>query len=113
MKRVRRPGVRLRWGHVAVFAAAFAITIFAAFPARWAVGVLAYATYGHVRLVSVSGSPWEGRGELVLRAEGAEVILKGVSWRWLPARLFAGELALKLRLEGTATGDIVIARSMS
>jgi len=105
--------MRLRWGYVAVFVGAFAATVLVAFPARWAVGVVAYATDGHVRVVSVSGSPWEGRGDLALRAEGGEVILKGASWRWLPERLFAGELALRLHFEGTATGNVVIARGVS
>jgi len=113
MKRAELERARLRWGHVAVFVGAFAVTVFAALPAQWAVGVVARATEGHVRVVAVSGSPWKGRGDLVFRAEGGEVILKGTSWRWLPARLFAGELALKLRFEGMATGEAVIARSVS
>jgi len=113
MKRVTPEKVRLRWGHAALFVGAFAVTVFATLPARWAVGIVAHATDGRVRVVSASGSPWEGRGDLVLRTEGGEVILNGTSWRWLPERLFAGELALKLRFDGTATGDAVIARGVS
>jgi general secretion pathway protein N len=115
MKRVKpRPrNVRLRWWHAALFVAAFAVTVFAALPARWAAAAVARATDGHVRVVAASGSPWAGRGDVVLRVDSGEVELKGASWRWLPARLFAGELALKVRFNGTATGDVVIARHVS
>jgi hypothetical protein len=63
-------------------------------------------------VVAASGSPWAGRGDLVLRVSSGEVELKGASWRWLPARIFAGELAFKVRFDGTATGDVVIVRRM-
>ncbi len=109
-----RPGsARLRWWHAALFVAAFAITVVAALPARWAAAAAAYATDGHVRVVAASGSPWAGRGDLVLRVDRGEVVLKGASWRWLPARIFAGELAFKVRFDGTATGDVVIVRRAS
>jgi hypothetical protein len=115
MKRVKpKPrNARLRWWHAALFVAAFAITVFAALPARWAAAAVAHATDGHVRVVAASGSPWAGRGDLVLRVDRGEVVLKGASWRWLPARIFAGELALKVRFDGTATGEVIIARRVS
>jgi general secretion pathway protein N len=103
----------LRWWHAALFFAAFAVTSLAALPARWAATAIAHATDGHVRVVAATGSPWAGRGDLVLRVDRGELLLKGASWRWLPARIFAGELALKVRFDGTATGDVVIARRMS
>jgi hypothetical protein len=104
---------RLRWWHAALFVAAFAVTVFAALPARWAAAAVAHATDGHVRVVATTGSAWAGRGDLVLRVEGGEIVLTGASWRWLPGRLFTGELALKVRFNGTATGDVVIARRLS
>lgn len=113
MKAVRRGTARLRWWHAALFVAAFLVTLFATLPARWAVAAVAHATGGHVRVVGASGSPWAGRGDLVLRVEGNEVVLHGASWHWLPARIFAGELALKLHFDGAATGDVVIARRVS
>lgn len=104
---------RLRWWHAALFAAAFAVSVFAALPARWAAAAVAHATDGQVRVVAASGSPWAGRGDLVLRIKGGDVLLQGAIWRWLPERIFAGELALKVRFDGTATGDVIIARSVS
>ncbi len=111
---IARPrSARLRWWHAALFVAAFAITVFAALPARWAAAAAAHATDGHVRVVAASGSAWAGRGDLVLRVDRGEVVLKGASWRWLPVRIFAGELAFKVRFDGTATGEIVIVRRAS
>jgi hypothetical protein len=110
------PGPRttgLRWRHAALFFAVFAVTVLAALPARWAASALAHATDGHVRLVAASGSPWAGRGDLVLHVDRGELLLPGAAWRWLPARIFAGELALQVRFDGTATGDVVIARRVS
>ena len=115
MKRVKPKSraARLRWWHVALFVAAFAVTVVAAIPARWAAAALAHATDGQLSVVAASGSPWAGRGDLVLRVEGGEVLLSGASWRWLPGRILAGELALKVRFNGTATGDVIIARRLS
>jgi hypothetical protein len=104
---------RLRWWHAALFVAAFAVTVFAAPPARWAAAAVAHATDGDVRVVATTGSSWAGRGDLVMRVEGGEIVFTGASWRWLPGRLFAGELALQVRFNGTATGEVVIARRLS
>jgi hypothetical protein len=62
-----------------------------------------------VRIVAPTGSPWQGRGELVVRVAGSDVAAGGVSWRWLPLRLGAGELALSVTLEGVTSGDAVFA----
>lgn len=104
---------RLRWWHAALFVAAFAVTIFAELPARWVAPAVAHATDGHVRVVATTGSSWAGHGDVVLRVEGGEIVFTGASWRWLPERLFARELALKVHLSGTATGDVVIARRLA
>ena len=58
-----------------VMAAAHALA--AAFPAQWAGAAVERATDGRVRVVAASGSPWQGRGEVLLRANGGEVALGG------------------------------------
>jgi Type II secretion system (T2SS), protein N len=113
MSRGRPRRARLHWWHAALFVVAFAVTVFTALPARWAATAMAHATGGQVRVVAASGSPWAGRGDLILRVDSREVVLNGAAWRWLPARVFAGELAFKVRFDGTATGDVIIARRMS
>ena len=100
---------RLRWWHAALVLVVFAGTLVAAFPARWLAGAVERATDGRVRIVAPTGSPWQGRGELVVRVAGSDVAAGGVSWRWLPLRLGAGELALSVTLEGVASGDAVFA----
>jgi general secretion pathway protein N len=100
---------RVRWWHAALVLAVFAGTLVAAFPARWLAGTVERATDGRVRIVAPTGSPWQGRGELVVRVEGGDVAAGGVSWQWLPLRLGAGELALSVTLEGVASGDAVFA----
>ena len=110
--RTKSRHARLRLWHAALFVAAFAVTVFVALPARWAAPAIAHATHGHVRVVAATGSSWAGQGDLVLRVEGDEIVFTGASWRWLPGRLFAGELALKVRFSGTATGEVVIARRL-
>ncbi len=103
----------LRWWHAVLFAAVFAATVLSMLPARWAAIALERVTDGHVRVAGANGSVWRGRGDLVLRADGGQVTLPGASWQWLPARMFAGEVAIKLRFNGTATGDVVVARRLS
>jgi len=99
----------LHWWHAALVLVVFVGTLVAAFPARWLAGVVERATDGRVRIVAPTGSPWQGRGELVVRVAGSDVAAGGVSWRWLPLRLGAGELALSVTLEGVASGDAVFA----
>jgi hypothetical protein len=115
MKRGRseRRNPRLRWWHALLVSAAFPNTVLVTLPAEWVVPAAAHATDGHVHVVAASGSPWAGRGDLVVRVDRGEVALKGAEWRWLPARIFAGELAFKVRFNGTATGGVVIVRRMS
>jgi hypothetical protein len=115
MKRVKAKSraARLRWWHAALFIVAFAVTLLATIPARWAGAAIAHATEGQLRVVAASGSPWAGRGDLVVRVDRGEILLTGAAWRWLPGRLLAGELALKVRFDGTATGDVIIARRLS
>jgi hypothetical protein len=102
--------VRLRWWHAALFLAAFAVSLAVAFPARWAGAAVERATDGRVRVVAATGSPWEGRGEIVLRAAGSEVALGTATWHWLPARVFAGELAFEVTFAGgTVPGRMIVA----
>jgi hypothetical protein len=100
----------LRWWHAGLFLVAFAISLAAAFPARWAGAAVERATDGRVRVVAATGSPWNGRGEIVLRGNGAELALGTASWHWLPARVFAGELAFEVTLAGgAAPGRMIVA----
>jgi hypothetical protein len=100
----------LRWWHAGLFLAAFAVSLAAAFPARWAGAAVERATDGRVRVVAATGSPWNGRGEIVLRASGGEVALGTATWRWLPARVLAGELAFEVTLAGgAAPGRMIVA----
>jgi general secretion pathway protein N len=103
----------LRWWHAALFAAAFTATLVATLPASWAASALERATDGRVRIVGATGNPWRGRGDLVLRGEGGEIALPGTSWRWLPSRMLVGEVALRVRFDGTVTGDVIVARRAS
>ena len=107
---MKRETTGLRWWHAGLFLAAFAISLAAAFPARWAGAAVERATDGRVRVVAATGSPWNGRGEIVLRASGAEVALGTATWHWLPARVFAGELAFEVTLAGgAAPGRMIVA----
>jgi len=100
----------LRWWHAGLFLAAFAVSLATAFPARWAGAAVERATDGRVRVVAATGSPWHGRGEIVLRAAGGEVALGTATWRWLPARVLAGELAFDVTLAGgAAPGRMIVA----
>jgi general secretion pathway protein N len=102
-------GTGLRGWHAALFFAAFAVFLAAAFPARWAGAAVEHATNGKFRVVAASGSPWQGRGEIVMRADGRDVPLGPASWRWLPARMLAGELAFEVTLAGGMPGRMIVA----
>lgn len=98
-----------RW-HAGLFLTAFAVSLAIAFPARWAGAAVERATDGRVRLVAATGSPWNGRGEVRLRANGGEVALGTATWQWLPSRVFAGELAFEVTLAGgAAPGRVIVA----
>src|SRR5262245_40037712 len=100
----------LRWWHTGLFLAAFAVSLAAAFPARWADAAVEHATGGRVCIVAAAGSAWNGRGEIWLRANGGEVALGTATWQWLPARVLAGELAFEVTLAGgTAPGRMIVA----
>ncbi|HTO49921.1 MAG TPA: hypothetical protein VML91_19965 [Burkholderiales bacterium] len=100
----------LRWWHAGLFLAAFAVSLAAAFPARWAGAAVERATDGRVRVVAATGSPWNGRGDLWLRANGGEVALGTATWQWLPVRVLAGELAFEVTLAGgAAPGRMIVA----
>lgn len=104
----------IKWWYVALFGAVFAVSAGAMAPARWLGALLDQATAGRVRLVGASGLPWSGRGDLVVRLDGGEVVLPGTRWQWLPARLAVGDLALELKFDSrAATGTAVIARRMA
>lgn len=100
----------LRWWHAGLFVAAFAVSLAADFPARWAGAAVERATHGQVRVLAASGSPWQGSGEIVMRANGHDVALGPASWRWLPSRVLAGELAFEVVLaNGAARGPMIFA----
>ncbi len=100
----------LHWWHAGLFLAAFVVSLAVAFPARWAGAAVERATDGRVRVVAATGSPWNGRGEIVLRGNGAEVALGTATWHWLPARVFAGELAFEVTFAGgAALGRMIVA----
>ncbi len=108
MKKTGRTG--LRWWHGALFLAAFAVSLAAAFPARWAGAAVEHATSGQFRVLAASGSPWRGRGEIVMRTDGRDIPLGPASWRWLPARVLAGELAFEVTLaSGAPPGRMIVA----
>lgn len=101
---------RLRWRHAALFLAAFAVSLLVAAPARWAGAAVERASDGRVRILAAAGSPWNGRGEIVLRSGDGEVALGPARWRWLPARVLAGELAFEVTLAGgLAPGPMIAA----
>jgi hypothetical protein len=103
------PTTGLRWRHAALFLAAFAVSLVAAAPARWAGIAVERASDGRVRVDAAAGSPWNGRGEILLRSGGGEVALGQASWRWLPARVLAGELAFEVTLAGGTSGPMIVA----
>ena len=113
MKKPKRGKRGLRWWYAPLFVVAFAATVLVALPAHLAAAALERATDGRIRVAAATGSPWLGRGDLVLRVDGGDVALGRASWRWLPERLLAGEFALELRFDGLATGDAVVARRIS
>jgi len=97
-----------RWWHPAVFAAVLAATLVAASPAPWAAAAVERATDGRVRIAAASGTAWSGRGDVVVRTDRGEVTLRGVAWRWLPARILAAELAFEVRA-AHGPGEMVVA----
>lgn len=100
----------LSWWHAGIFLAAFAVSLAIAFPARWAGAAIERATDGRVCIVAATGSPWNGRGDVWLRANGSEVALGTATWQWLPARVFAGELAFEVTFAGgAAPGRMIVA----
>jgi general secretion pathway protein N len=108
------PTIGLRWWHAVVFLVVFVAYGVAAAPARWLAPVLASATGGAVRIDDATGSLWQGRGDLVVRVDGGEILLRGTSWKWQPARLAAAELSLRVVFDGPSTrGEAVIARRFS
>ncbi len=92
-------GGHWRWWHAGLFAAAFAATLVAASPARWAAAAVERASDGRVRIAAATGTAWAGRGDVVVRTSVGEVTLQGAAWRWLPARVLAGELAFEVRAD--------------
>lgn len=103
----------LRWWHAWPFVVAFVAAVVVMLPVHWAANAIEHATYGRVHILGATGSPWRGRGELVVRVEGGEVALGSASWRWLPERLLAGEFAMALQFDGLAIGGAVVARRIS
>jgi hypothetical protein len=100
----------LRWWHAGVFAAVLAATVVAASPARWAAAAVERASDGRVRIAAATGTAWSGRGDVVVRTDRGEVTLRGAVWKWLPTRVFAGELAFEVRAEHAAgSGGMVVA----
>ena len=103
-------GGQLRWWHAGVFAAVLAATLVAASPARWAAAAGERASDGRVRIAAATGTAWSGRGDVVVRIDGGEVTLRGAVWKWLPARVLAGELAFEVHAENAAgPGGMVVA----
>jgi hypothetical protein len=103
---------KLEWWYVPAFTAAFVFSVVAATPAQWAGGAVERATDGRVRVLAASGSAWRGSGDLAIRLDGGEILLRGASWRWLPERLLAGELAIAVSA-GPSGGRMVIARGIN
>jgi general secretion pathway protein N len=104
----------LQWWHAAVFVAVFAAYAIVVAPARMFAPMLASATGDGMLLVDAKGSLWQGRGDLVVRVEGGEIVLPGTSWQWQPARLAAGELAVRVLFDGSvASGEAIIARNLN
>jgi general secretion pathway protein N len=101
-----------KWWHIALFGAFFALSAALMVPAQWAAAALERSTDGRVRVSAASGSPWSGRGDLAIRVDGdSEVMLRGTTWRLLPARLLTGDVAFELKFVGdTAIGSAVVAR---
>jgi hypothetical protein len=107
---MRAEATGLRWWHGGVFVVAFVVSLAGALPARWAGTAIERATDGRMRVVAATGSPWNGRGEIVLRANGGDVALGTATWHWLPAHVFAGELAFEVTLaDGAAPGRMIVA----
>jgi hypothetical protein len=108
LMKLEKTGLRL-W-HAGVFAAVLAATLVAASPARWAAAAVERASDGRVRIAAATGTAWSGRGDVVVRTDGGEVTLRGAVWKWLPARVLAGELAFEVRAEHAAgPGGMVVA----
>jgi hypothetical protein len=96
-----------KWWHAAVFAAVLVTTLVAAPPAPWAAAAVERATDGRVRIAAATGTAWSGRGDVVVRTDRGEVTLRGVAWRWLPARMLAAELAFEVRAAQGPGGMVV------
>lgn len=102
----------IRWWYVPAFVAAFVFSAVAAAPAQWAGTAVERVTDGRVRVLAATGSAWHGKGDLAIRMNGGEVVLRDASWHWLPERLLAGELAVAVST-GRTGSRMVIARGFT
>jgi hypothetical protein len=102
----------VRWWYVPAFVAAFLFSAVAAAPAQWAGAAVERVTEGRVRILAATGSAWHGRGDLAIRMNGGEVVLRDATWHWLPERLLAGELAVAVAV-GPNGGRVVVARGFT
>jgi hypothetical protein len=103
----RLAGERLRWWHAGLFAMVFGATLVAAPPARWAATAVERASDGRVRIAAATGTAWSGRGDVVVRTDAGDVTLRGAVWKWLPARVLAGELAFEVRADAAGPGMVL------
>jgi len=102
----------IRWWSAPAFVAGFVFGGGAAAPAHGAGRALARVPHGRVRILAATGSAWRGKGDLAIRMNGVEVVLRDASWHWLPERLLAGELAVAVST-GKTGGRMVIARGFT
>lgn len=103
--------LQFKWTYAVLFAVVFAASAAMMVPAQWLGTVLDSATAGRIRIVGATGFPWSGRGDVIVRLDDGDITLRNTAWRWLPARLFVGDLAVELKFTGDpATGRAVIAR---
>ena len=82
-------------------------------PASLVTGQLARIAAGRVDFDRVDGSAWNGKAAVRVRSAGGELSLDEVTWRFLPARLFAGEAAFAVQAKRTGLdASLVAARSL-
>lgn len=74
--------------------AAYGAFLLATAPATLLVAPATSASRGQVRLAHAQGTIWNGRARVEITSAGNALVVDEVRWRFLPARLLAGRLAI-------------------
>src|SRR5207253_3198560 len=85
----------------AIGIAAYLVFLVAMLPASVVLASAQKAEPGKFDVTQASGTIWRGAARLAVNTPGGPVPIDRFEWRWLPARLFTGRLALDITASTT------------